>query len=283
MSKCTEKHVTKKHLTIDKSSRGGPGVATAIIAVASIFVVTARADLLHATYTYDWSTATVGQTLKDGNDGWIGSGSGHKEAVVKTTATAPVTGFTGNYCDFLGEGYSSGFCRTNDATFSYSIHPSIKHMSISAVLQATSLNYEYMWLGLRDGGNDQLWRFGKQNAYWCFRDRSGTLVSLGNGSGEGQITSSRKSFKMTFLMDLENNTLDLLVDNLATSAGPETIASGVSIGTFGDPSAFDGLYVYGQFAKTSDDITLMVPEPASLWLVAFGGLALFRRRGPKEI
>ena len=260
--------------------RTTPRLTTALAAAGLTLGLGAQAA--HAALVYDFSTATAGETADDSNtvDGWTTTGN----RTLTVQDSGQPTGFSGNFGE-IDDGTSGTFTRDNDANFSYSIPSDAPALTLSFKLESSSgsgLN----WIGLRDSDTNEVWRFGQRDGNnWGYRGRDDTVVELGNGTGDGEITSSRKSFETTVNLDLENDTFDFLVDNLDTAAGPETIGSDRSLGAtssdtghLGDVSTFDSLLIRGADASY-DDITInVIPEPASAALLGLGGLMLLPRR-----
>jgi len=230
--------------------------------------------------TYDFSTATAGSQLNPSggtNDNWSKSGSGSSGADTIQNTGQP-TGMSGNFLNSTDSLFRT-YTRQNDANFSYSLPSNLTRLQLSYNLRIDN-NTDLALMGI-DSSTDGAFRFGRRNqSNWGWRDQNGDIISVGNGTGDGELTSTAKNFLVTLDMTFTSQgegTLDFIVDDLDSAAGPETIADDVAFDDFGDPSNYDGLFIRTEQPAQFDNFAI-VPEPASAALLGLGGLMLVARR-----
>lgn len=237
------------------------GALTAALLTAGLTLSAQAATV----YNYGWETASVGAI--DGNDNWsldaLNAGS---------VTTTTVTGMSGN----VAESNTGIYTRANDGAFGYTIAASATEITMSVVVTATNDTTNNN-MGLSNSVAGNAFRFGKHNATnWFFRNPDGSITDIGE-AGAANLTSTRKSYKATVVIDTVNDTLDFFVDNL-TDGGSVQLANDAAIQDV-DWSQFDGLYVRSGAGNHSDNFTVTsVPEPSSAALLGLGGLALILRR-----
>ncbi|MEJ6780617.1 MAG: PEP-CTERM sorting domain-containing protein [Akkermansiaceae bacterium] len=233
---------------------------------------------------YDWSTATASGgagtalnsttngNISGANDGWYNNSTIDDVFAVNDNQPA---GFSGNYATTSsGQGV-----RDNDGNFGYSISSTATSVTLSSVLNISSLT-SLAWMGLADStGGEQDFRIGFFSGNWVYRDNDATIVSMAD-TGVSAVGAVAKSYRVTAVFDLVGDTYGYTVENLS-DGGSIALATGVAVDSSVaglDWSNYDGLRIRGDDVSFDTFTVASVPEPSSTALLGLGGLALILRR-----
>lgn len=256
-------------------------VALAIGLGATLAAGTAQADLLvYEGFDYADGSAVAGQT---GGSGWGGEwvSGWHNPSIVSPGLTHPTVIATGNAAIIVIGGSSRPLLApiSGSAFFSVLLHP-------EAELEGNG------WLGIsfKNGGNGLfVGKPGGGNSQWAIEHQGGanngttTLTGITPTAGQTTLLAGELIFNGNDV------TLNLYIDPLASQpANPSATYTYVGLGALSQVGLEAGVWPEaGTTNKMLDEIRIgetwgdvtPIPEPASLGLLAMGGVMLLRRRG----